>query len=192
MESVGAPMPLSSRASGANLRHPERVQLAPRHPERAQRVEGSALGWRFYRNVIHARGAEFAENCSPGRDLFHCSPLLPSTPAKDKILGSAFSRCRRRIFPGPPRTPRAAASVSDGGAPVRELRVNHVAQWCLSAERVQIPRLRAARSARDDNGGSAARSARHTEGRGADSYDSFDRRAGSAFRRSTESDLLTY
>jgi hypothetical protein len=119
-----------------------------------ERVEGSVLGWTLlpqrYFTRSSRRRAEFAENCLGVECPAPAHRSSPSTTTKDKILGSAFSRqwrcglsrssansasrgaggLRRHTAPRTPREPRGAAM------PERRA--------------VQIPRLRATRSARDD------------------------------------------
>ena len=115
------------------------------------------VGAQRFCGAEHAEGRGAAEDCSPGRDLFAAQRSSPSTTPKSRTLGSAFGRSRWR---GLPRSSANSAGRGGGdiqGTALRELRVNHVAHRCESAERVQIPRLRAARSARDDNRRSAAR-----------------------------------
>jgi len=126
----------------------------PQRPRYIQRSVRKDFG-RGVRGRTRSRGGLLAD-----RPLYSGAALLSMHSPKISTLGSAFGRSPWR---GLSRSSANSAGRGGGGvqgASLRELRVNHVAHQCPSAERVQIPRLRAARFARDDMSGSAARSAR--------------------------------
>jgi len=103
----------------------------------------------------HSAMRRAALGCHPERAKRHT--VACHAERAQRVEGSATSS-------RPPRTPRSVARMADGGAPLRGLRVNHVARQGPSARGVQIPRLRAARFARDDKEGGGARVARDHSG----------------------------